>query len=127
MAKQSGAFELELTGDAVAVLAVEVPNPEGVPVIVKQATLLIDARASAAGGETLAVGVGAAGAANNNIVAAQALSGAVEGNAYSLLEPNAGGALPIWGTDQVLNATTSVAAPAFRGRLYVEYYRIDRE
>ena len=127
MAKQTGAFEIALIGDAVATLVAEELNPEGVPLIIKQATLMIDTRASAAGGETLAIGTGAAGAGNNNIVAAQALSGAVEGNAYSLLEPNAGGALPLCTPVQVINATTSAAAPAFRGRLFVEYYRIDAE
>lgn len=127
MAKQTGAFELALVGAAGAALVGEVPNPEGVPLIVKQATLFIDERASAAGGETLAAGTGPAGAGNNNLIAAQALSGAVQGNAYSLLEPNAGGALPVWGVADVLNATASVAAPAFRGRLFVEYYRLDAE
>lgn len=129
MAKQTGAFEVALVGDAAAANGgtAEIANPEGVDLIVKQATLYIDVRASAAGGETLAVGTGAAGAANNNIIAAQALSGAVEGLAYNLLAPAAGAAEVLWLPAQVLNATVSAAAAAFRGRLFIEYYRVDAE
>lgn len=129
MAKQTGCFEAALVGDAAAANggAAEIENPEGVPLIVKQATLYIDTPSSAAGGETLAIGTGAAGAANNNVIAAQAISGALTGLAYNLLAPAAGAAEVMWGAAQVLNATVSAAAAAFRGRLFVEYYRVDAE
>ena len=44
MAKQTGCFELALVGEAVPTNggAGEVANPEGVPLIVKQATLYVD-------------------------------------------------------------------------------------
>ncbi len=129
MAKQTGCFELALVGDAAAAAGgtAEIANPEGVTLIIKQATLYIDTPSSAAGGETLAVGIGAAGVANAGIIAAQALSGALTGLAYNLLAPAAGAAEIMWTAAQVLNATVSAAAAAFRGRLFVEYYRIDAE
>ena len=129
MAKQTGCYEVALVGNALFAGGeiAEVANPEGVTLIIKQATLYVDTPASAAGGETLAVGVGVAGAANNGIIAAQALSGAITGLAYNLLAPAAGAAEIMWTAAQVLNATGSAATAAFVGRLFVEYYRIDAE
>ncbi len=127
MAKQTGAFELALVGQAVPSNggAGEVLNPEGVPLIVKQATLYVDT--PSAGAANLAVGAGAAGAANNNIIAAQAINGVAAGSAFNLLAPAAGAAEVVWAATDVLNATVSAASAAFRGRLFVEYYRIDAE
>lgn len=127
MAKQNGSFELALVGQAVPSNggAGEVANPEGVALIVKQATLYVDT--PSAGAATLAVGTGTAGAANNNIIAAQAVNGALTGLAYNLLAPAAGAAEIMWGASQVLNATASAASAAFRGRLLIEYYRVDAE
>jgi hypothetical protein len=129
MAKQTGCYEVALTGNALFAGGeiAEVANPEGVPLIIKQATLYVDTPSSAAGGETLAVGVGVAGAANNNIIAAQALSGAITGLAYNLLAPAAGAAEIMWPAASVLNATGSADTADFVGRLFVEYYRIDAE
>ena len=127
MAKQTGAFELTLVGQAVPSNggAGEVLNPEGVPLIIKQATLYVDT--PSAGAANLAVGTGAAGAANVGIIAAQAINGALTGLAYNLLAPAAGAAEIMWTAAQVLNATASAASAAFRGRLLVEYYRVDEE
>ena len=127
MAKQTGAFELALTGQAVPANggAGEILNPEGVTLIVKQATLYVDT--PSAGAANIAIGTGAAGAANNNIIAAQAINGAITGKAYNLLAPAAGAAEIMWTAAQVLNATVSAASAAFVGRLYVEYYRVDAE
>lgn len=127
MAKQTGAYELALAGQAVPANggAAEIMNPEGVPLIIKQATLYVDT--PSAGAANLAVGTGAAGAANNNIIAAQAVNGALTGLAYNLLAPAAGAAEIMWGAAQVLNATVSAASAAFVGRLLVEYYRVDAE
>lgn len=129
MAKQTGAFEIALAGQAVPANggAGEIVNPEGVTIIIKQATLYVDTPASVAGGETLAVGAGAAGALNNNIIAAQAIDGAITGLAYNLLAPAAGAAEIMCTAAQVINATVSAASAAFVGRLFVEYYRIDAE
>jgi hypothetical protein len=127
MAKQTGAFELALVGQAVPSNggAGEVLNPEGVPLIIKQATLYVDT--PSAGAANLAVGTGATGAANAGIIAAQAINGALTGLAYNLLAPAAGAAEIMWAAAQVLNATASAASAAFRGRLLVEYYRVDEE
>lgn len=127
MAKQTGAFELALTGQAVPANggAGSILNPEGVTLIVKQATLYVDT--PSAGAANIAIGTGAAGAANNNIIAAQAINGAITGLAYNLLAPAAGAAEIMWTAAQVLNATVSAASAAFVGRLYVEYYRVDAE
>lgn len=127
MAKQTGAFELALAGEAVPSNggAGEIANPEGVTLIIKQATLYVDT--PSAGAANLAVGVGAAGAANNGIIAAQAINGALTGLAYNLLAPAAGAAEIMWTAANVLNATVSAASAAFVGRLFVEYYRIDAE
>ena len=127
MAKQTGAFEIALAGQAVPSNggAAEVANPEGVTLIIKQATLYVDT--PSAGAANLAVGTGAAAAANNNVIAAQAVNGAITGLAYNLLAPAAGAAEIMWTAAQVLNATVSAASAAFVGRLLVEYYRIDAE
>lgn len=127
MAKQTGCFELALAGEAVPSNggAGEVANPEGVTLIIKQATLYVDT--PSAGAANIAVGTGAAGAANNSIIAAQAINGAITGLAYNLLAPAAGAAEIMWTAAQVLNATVSAASAAFVGRLFVEYYRIDAE
>lgn len=127
MAKQTGAFELALAGQAVPANggAGEVLNPEGVTLIIKQATLYVDT--PSAGAANIAIGTGAAGAANNGIIAAQAVNGAITGLAYNLLAPAAGAAEIMWTAAQVLNATVSAASAAFVGRLYVEYYRVDAE
>ncbi len=127
MAKQTGAFELALTGQAVPSNggAGSILNPEGVTLIIKQATLYVDT--PSAGAANIAIGTGAAGAANNNIIAAQAINGAITGLAYNLLAPAAGAAEIMWTAAQVLNATVSAASAAFRGRLLVEYYRVDAE
>lgn len=127
MPKQNGAFELALVGQAVPSNggAAQVVNQEGVPLIVKQATLYVDTPST--GAANIAIGVGAAGAANNNIIAAQALNGVAAGTAYNLLAPAAGAAVVTWSAAQVLNATVSAASAAFAGRLFVEYYRIDTE
>ncbi|HPV11719.1 MAG TPA: hypothetical protein PKW83_13755, partial [Verrucomicrobiota bacterium] len=79
------------------------------------------------GAANIAIGTGAAGAANNNIIAAQAVNGAITGLAYNLLAPAAGAAEVMWTAAQVLNATVSAASAAFVGRLLVEYYRVDAE
>ena len=127
MAKQTGAFELALNGQAVPANggAGSILNPEGVTLIVKQATLYVDT--PSAGAANIAIGTGAAGAANSNIIAAQAINGAITGKAYNLLAPQAGAAEIMWTAAQVLNATVSAASAAFVGRLYVEYYREDSE
>ena len=127
MAKQTGAFELALAGEAVPSNggAGEILNPEGVTLIVKQATLYVDT--PSAGAANIAIGTGAAGAANNSIIAAQAINGAITGLAYNLLAPAAGAAEVMWTAAQVLNATVSAASAAFVGRLFVEYYRVDAE
>lgn len=127
MAKQTGAFEVALVGQAVPANGgvAEVANPEGVTLIIKQATLYVDT--PSAGAANLAVGTGAAAAANNNIIAAQAINGALTGLAYNLLAPAAGAAEIMWTAAQVINATASAASAAFRGRLLVEYYRVDAE
>jgi hypothetical protein len=127
MAKQTGTFEVALVGQAIPANGgvMQVPNPEGVTLIIKQATLYVDT--PSAGGANLAVGTGAANAANNNIIAAQAINGALTGLAYNLLAPVAGAAEIMWTDAQALNATASAASAAFRGRLFVEYYRIDAE
>lgn len=127
MAKQTGAFELALAGEAVPSNggAGEILNPEGVPLIIKQATLYVDT--PSAGAANIAIGTGAAGAANNSIIAAQAINGAITGLAYNLLAPAAGAAEVMWTAAQVLNATVSAASAAFVGRLFVEYYRVDAE
>jgi hypothetical protein len=127
MAKQTGAFEIALTGEAVPSNggAAEVLNPEGVTIIIKQATLYVDV--ASVGAANIAVGTGAAGAANNNIIAAQAINGAIAGLAYNLLAPAAGAAEIMCTAAQVINATVSAASAAFEGRLFVEYYRVDAE
>lgn len=127
MDKQSGSFEVTLVGQAVPTNGgvAEVANPEGVPLFIKRAILYVDT--PSAGEATLAVGTGAAGAANNNVIAAQAINGAITGLAYNLLAPAAGAAVVPWTAAQVLNATASAASTAFRGRLFVEYLRIDAE
>jgi hypothetical protein len=103
----------------------EVANPEGVTLIIKQATLYVDT--PSAGAANIAIGTGAAGGANVNIIAAQAINGALTGLGYNLLAPAAGAAEIMWTAAQVLNATPSAASAAFVGRLFVEYYRIDAE
>lgn len=127
MAKQTGCFEIALAGQAVPSNggAAEVLNPEGVPIIIKQATLYVDT--PSAGAANIAVGTGNAGAANNNIIAAQAINGAITGLAYNLLAPAAGAAEIMCTAAQVINATVSAASAAFVGRLFVEYYRVDAE
>lgn len=127
MAKQTGCYEVALAGQAVPSNggAGAYANPEGVTLIIKQATLYVDT--PSAGAANIAIGTGAAGAANNNIIAAQAINGAITGLAYNLLAPAAGAAEIMWTAAQVLNATVSAASAAFRGRLLVEYYRVDAE
>jgi hypothetical protein len=127
MAKQTGAFEIALVGQAVPANggAAEVLNPEGVPIIIKQATLYVDT--PSAGAANIAIGTGAAGAANNNIIAAQAINGIAAGTAYNLLAPAAGAAVIVCTAVQFINATVSAASAAFVGRLFVEYYRVDAE
>lgn len=127
MAKQTGCFEVALVGQAIPSNggAMQVVNPENCTLIVKQATLYVDT--PSAGAANIAIGTGAAGAANNNIIAAQAINGALTGLAYNLLAPAAGAAEIMWTAAQVINATPSAASTAFRGRLFVEYYRIDAE
>lgn len=127
MAKQTGCFEIALAGEAVPSNggAAEVLNPEGVPIIIKQATLYVDT--PSVGAANIAIGTGNAGAANNNIIAAQAINGALTGLAYNLLAPAAGAAEIMCTAAQVINATVSAASAAFAGRLFVEYYRVDAE
>ena len=127
MAKQTGCYEIALAGQAVPANggAAEVVNPEGVTLIIKQATLYVDT--PSAGAANIAIGTGAAGAANAGIIAAQAINGVLTGLAYNLLAPAAGAAEIMWTAAQVLNATVSAASAAFVGRLFVEYYRIDAE
>ena len=116
MAKQTGAFELALAGQAVPANggAGSSLNPEGVTLIVKQATLYVDT--PSAGAATIAIGTGAAGAANNNIIAAQAITGAITGLAYNLLAPAAGAAEIMWTAAPVLKANVSAARAASAGR-----------
>ena len=127
MAKQTGCYEMALAGQAVPSNggSGSVANPEGVTLVIKQATLYVDT--PSVGAANIAIGTGAAGAANNNIIAAQAINGAITGLAYNLLAPAAGAAEIMWTAAQVLNATPSAASGAFVGRLFVEYYRIDAE
>ena len=111
MAKQTGAFEVALVGQAVPANGgvMEVANPEGVTLIVKQATLYVDT--PSAGAANLAVGTGAAGAANNSIIAAQAINGAITGLAYNLLAPAAGAAEVMWTAAQVILNVALAANP----------------
>jgi len=127
MAKQTGCFELALTGNVLFAggEVAEIANPEGVTLISKQATLYVDTPST--GVANLAVGVGAAGAANAGIIAAQAINGALTGLAYNLLAPAAGAAEIMWTAATFLNATGSADSTGFAGRLFVEYYRIDAE
>lgn len=117
-----GVFTLDLAGQAIPSDggAGQIANPEGQDLIIRHAALLI--QTASAGAATLAVGIGDEDAANNNIVADATINGAVL-KPYNLLAPAAKAAMVEWGANQVLNATASAASAAFRGRLYIEYYR----
>lgn len=122
-----GAFTLDLVGQAVPTNGGlgEIVNREDQDVIVTGAWLLVDT--PSAGAANAAIGVGAAGAANANLIAAQALNGILGGTAYNLQAPAAGAACVVWPAGQVLNATGSAACAAFRGRVYIEYQRTQDE
>lgn len=118
-------YALDLVGQAVVSNGGlgEVANPEGQDLVITGAWLLVET--ASVGAANAAIGIGNAGAANNNIIAAQALNGVNPGTAYNLLAPAAGAACVVWGANQFLNATGSAACGAFTGRVYIEYSRTE--
>jgi hypothetical protein len=127
MAKQSGSFELALVGQAVPSNAGlgQILNPEGVPVIVTRCVLYVDT--PSAGAANINVGIGAKDSDLSTQISALAINGAITGKAYQGLNPAAKAEHDVWGATGYLSATGSAACTAFRGRLLVEYVRVDSE
>jgi hypothetical protein len=125
MAYASGYLAIPLTG-ALLFAGGEVAgvaNPEGVPLIIKDAKLYVATPST--GGANLSVGI-AAGVTTGatNMINALAVNGAITGLAYhGITALAANGAALVWGAAQFITATGSASTVGFTGTLFVEYVR----
>lgn len=122
---KSGNIEIALTG-ATLFAGGEIAaclNPEGVPLIIVDAKLYVDAVST--GAANLNVGINAsATASDTDMINALDINGATVGGAYHAMTALAAkGAAQVWGATEYITATGSADTSGFAGRLYVQYIR----
>lgn len=102
-----------------------VRNPEGVPLILTDVKIYIEAPST--GAANINVGVNASPAASDaDLISALAINGAVAGLAYhGMAALVAKGAMQVWAATDYITATGSADSTGFRGRLYVSYIRVN--
>jgi hypothetical protein len=102
-----------------------VRNPEGVPLILTDVKIYVEAASS--GVANINVGVNSSPTASDaDLISALAINGAIAGLAYHGIAANvAKGAVQVWGATDYITATGSADSTGFRGRLYVSYVRVN--
>lgn len=123
----SGHLEIPLLG-ATAFAAGElgsVRNPEGVPLILTDVKLYVEAPST--GAANINVGINASPTAPDaDLIAALAINGAIGGTAYHGIPAFvAKGAVQVWGTAEYITASATADSTGFRGRLYISYIRVN--
>jgi hypothetical protein len=123
----SGHLEIPLLG-AVTFAGGElgsVRNPEGVPLILTDVKLYVEAPST--GASNINVGINASPTAvDADLIAALAINGAISGTAYHGMGALAAkGTVQVWPANEYITATGTVDSTGFRGRLYVSYIRVN--
>lgn len=123
----SGFLEIPLVG-ALLFAGGEVAslrNPEGVPLLIVDCKLYVDTPST--GAANLNVGINAsATTSDTDMISAIAVGGAITGTAYhGMTALAAKGAAQVWGTTDYITATGSASTVGFRGRLFVQYIRVN--
>lgn len=125
MAYKSGDLEIPLTGALLFAGAeiASVANPEGCPLIIVDAKLIVDTPST--GAANISVGIGASASTSyNTLVNALAINGAITGVAYHAMTAlAANGAALLWPAASFLTATGSASTVGFTGRLFLRYIK----
>jgi len=122
MADQRGCYYVDLLPGVGNAGCLDLPNPEEVDLIVTR-VLVTCALQATGGARDLNVGIGAAGADNNNLFAAAAAATGLFEDHMRIAGAGTGTAR-VWGAAQSLTVTPSADAAGQVAALYVEYIRV---
>lgn len=106
----------------------EVDNPEGVPLVIVNTTLVV--KTPSTGASNLSCGIAASGGAFTDIINALAMNGVAANTPYNgvaqqVTAKTAITAPALWTAALKLGITASADMTGMTGTLYVEYLRID--
>lgn len=123
----SGCLEIPLTGNTLFAGGeiAAVANPEGVPLIITDVKIYVDKPST--GAANINVGLAADGVTSDtDMINALAINGVITGKAYhGMTALAAKGEAQVWSTSQYLTATGSADSSGFKGRLFVNYIRVN--
>lgn len=129
MVGRGGVLCIEVTGAASTANAGigAFPNPEGVDCLILRTTWHVVTPST--GAANISIGVGAATAANSDIISALAVGGSIADTLYNghAMQNTAKTAITApahWDSDDYITFTGSASTADLVGRLYVEYVRI---
>lgn len=129
-APQLGGLSYTITGGTATAAGgvASIPNPEGVPLILRDARFYVVANSTGAANLTIGTAPSPGTVATNSLLTATAMAAAA-GKTFDL---GIGGsvvatdltATATWGSSDYINVTGSASTAGLSGILYVDYYRV---